>query len=99
MLTLMELVNCQLAAIEPNGKVVRMLLLDFWKAFDMVDHTILLPKLANTLLPNFLVKWITGVDNDIQVAVDQGTIWTDKNNMITNRMVNTLNGKNSLCPY
>ncbi len=26
----------------------------------------------------------TGVDSDIQVAGDQGTIWTNQNNMITN---------------
>ncbi len=27
----------------------------------------------------------TGVDSDIQVAADQATIWTDQNNMTTNR--------------
>ncbi len=58
-LALVELVHCWLAALEPNGKVVRILLLDFRKALDRVDHKILLPKLANAGLPNFLIKWIT----------------------------------------
>ncbi len=53
-MVLVELVHCWLAALEPNGKVVRILLLDFRKAFDRVDHKILLPKLANAGLPDFL---------------------------------------------
>ncbi len=44
LLALVELVHFWLAALEPNGNVVRILLLDFRKAFDRVDHTILLPK-------------------------------------------------------
>ncbi len=55
----MELVHCWLDALESNGKVVRILLLDFRKAFDNVDHKILPPKLANAGLPDFLIKWIT----------------------------------------
>ncbi len=58
-LALVELVHCWLAAIEPNGKVMRIHLLDFRKAFERVGHTILLPKLANAGLHEFLIKWIT----------------------------------------
>ncbi len=58
-LALVELVHCWLAALEPNGKVVRILLLDFRKVFDRVDHKILLPKLVNAGLPDFQIKWIT----------------------------------------
>ena len=33
--------------------------LDFRKAFDPVDHRIILRKLNNTGLPYFIIKWIT----------------------------------------
>ena len=39
--------------------MVRALMLDFTKAFDRVDHPILLGKLASLDLPNFIVRWIT----------------------------------------
>ncbi len=58
-LALVELVHCWLAALEPNRKVLRIHLVDFRKAFHRVDHKILLPKLANAGLPNFLIKWNT----------------------------------------
>ena len=34
-------------------------MLDFAKAFDRVDHTTVLKKLASLGLPNFLVRWLT----------------------------------------
>ena len=37
----------------------RLLVLDYSKAFDTVDHTILLRKLASTRVPGFLVNWFT----------------------------------------
>ena len=35
----------------------RILLLDFYKAFDLINHNILLQKLASFGLPNILMKW------------------------------------------
>ena len=56
---LVELIHhCQQGLDEP-GKVLRVLLLDYSKAFDRVDHTILLRKLANTGIPDFVVQWFT----------------------------------------
>ena len=56
---LVELVHQWQQALDTPGKMVRVLMLDFSKAFDRVDHTILLDKLANLGLPNFIVKWMT----------------------------------------
>ena len=56
---LIEMTHNWLQDLEIPGKVVRILFLDFRKAFDRVDHRIILKKLANTGLPNFLIKWIT----------------------------------------
>ena len=57
-LALVELLHLWLAALEKPGHAVRVLLLDFRKAFDLVDHHVLLKKLANTALPDYLVKWV-----------------------------------------
>ena len=43
----------------PQGKVLRVLMLDFSKAFDKVDHSILLQKLANTSVPDCVTRWFT----------------------------------------
>ena len=48
-----------LAALENLGQAVRILFLDFRKAFDHVDHHILLKKLANSGVPDFLTRWVT----------------------------------------
>lgn len=46
---LVELVHKWQQALESPGRMVRVLLLDFSKAFDRVDHTILMNKLASIL--------------------------------------------------
>ena len=43
--------------LEPNN-YVRCLMTDFSKAFDTVDHVILLSKLAQLKLPGFVINWI-----------------------------------------
>ena len=58
-MALVELVHNWLAALENFGTVVRILLLDFRKAFDRVDHHILLSKLRDCHIPNFLIQWMT----------------------------------------
>jgi hypothetical protein len=58
-LALIETFHLWLGALEDTGSTVRILFLDFRKAFDRVDHSILLTKLANLGLPSFLVRWLT----------------------------------------
>jgi len=41
-----------------RGDSVRVLFVDYTKAFDRMDHTILLDKLISFGIPNFIVKWI-----------------------------------------
>ncbi len=48
-----------LSTVETPGTYVRILLLDFRKAFDSVNHKIIHTKLANTCLPDFLIKLVT----------------------------------------
>jgi hypothetical protein len=58
-LALVELVHHWLVALEKPGRAVRILFLDFQKAFDHVDHHILLKKLANSGVPDILTRWVT----------------------------------------
>ena len=50
---LVELVHKWKLAVETPGTIVRILLVDFSKAFDRVDHHILMTKCASLGLPNF----------------------------------------------
>ena len=54
-----ELVHRWKAALESSGTMTRVLLVDFSKAFDKVDHHILLTKCASLGLPNWITKWLT----------------------------------------
>jgi len=74
---LIELQHNWLIELEEPGKVVRVLFLDFRKEFDWVDHTILLNKLANMGLPDFLVKWITSFLTDRKECVKIGDITSE----------------------
>ena len=56
---LVELVHLWQKALDVPGRRVRGLLLDFSKAFDRVDHSLLLEKFGNLGLPDFLVRWLT----------------------------------------
>ena len=41
-----------------NGSTVRVVLFDYRKAFDLIDHTILAQKLVNLELPQGIARWI-----------------------------------------
>ena len=56
---LVELLHLWHKALDTPGNMVRVIMLDFAKAFDRVDHMTVLKKLANLGLPNFLVRWLT----------------------------------------
>ena len=48
-------------------------MLDFRKAIDTVDHSILLSKLANTGVPDFLIRWVTNFLCDRRQRVKIGS--------------------------
>ena len=54
---LITLIDFIAKATDKQKTYARMLLCDFSKAFDLVDHNILLRKLADMDVPSFLVKW------------------------------------------
>ena len=41
-----------------NGATIRTILFDYRKAFDFIDHTILVKKLGNLNIPRSIINWI-----------------------------------------
>ena len=56
-----------------NGSVVRVVLFDFKKAFDLIDHSILVEKLMTFDIPNSIIKWIVDflIDRKQRVKLSQ----------------------------
>ena len=55
---LVDLVHDWSVATDSSDKMVRALLLDYRKAFDLIDHHILLRKLGQLRLLEFIVLWV-----------------------------------------
>ena len=45
-------------ATDGTGNSVRVFLFDYRKAFDLIDHTILVNKICQLPIPSFVMKWI-----------------------------------------
>ena len=57
-IALAQLIHEWLLALDTSNNMIRILLLDFKKAFDLVDHNILMRKIRDTNTPEFLYNWI-----------------------------------------
>jgi hypothetical protein len=64
-----------------NGSSVRVVLFDFRKAFDLIDHTILAGKLTKLDLPYGVLSWITDClkspKQRVKLASDCRSEWRD----------------------
>ena len=47
-----------------NGATIRTILFYYRKAFDLIDHSILIKKLCNLNVPNSIINWITDFLSD-----------------------------------
>ena len=47
------------SATDGNGAVTRSILFDYRKAFDFIDHSILIQKLSELEIPNSIINWIS----------------------------------------
>ena len=57
-LALISIMHTWLAALDGTGATVRIALLDYRKAFDLVNHNLLVAKLSNYEIKPTVVKWI-----------------------------------------
>jgi hypothetical protein len=57
-IALVQLFHNWLLNLDSGKNIIRILLVDFSKAFDLVDHNILIDKVSKTGVPDFLVTWL-----------------------------------------
>ena len=57
-LTLISILHTWFLETDRNGATVITLLFDYRKAFDVIDHSILVNKLRNLAVPRSLINWI-----------------------------------------
>ena len=67
----MKLIDQWMASID-KGDTVGALFIDFRKAFDLVDHNILINKLSAYKFNNMSLKWFTSYLESRQQAIDSG---------------------------
>ena len=70
--TLVELRDKWAVATDDPNNTVRILFLDYRKAFDHIDHSIHLRKMVQLGLPSFVVRWLTGFLCERQQRVRMG---------------------------
>ncbi|XP_022808857.1 uncharacterized protein LOC111345832 [Stylophora pistillata] len=58
-IALISMLHSWLCDTDGNGATVQAILLDFHKAFDLIDHKILVRKLMTYSLPSSIITWIT----------------------------------------
>ena len=58
-IALINMLHSWCSATDRNGSTIRTILYDYRKAFDLIDHSILIGKLHNLDLPNSVIDWIT----------------------------------------
>ena len=60
-----------------ENKIIRVLFLDYQKAFDHVDHNILFHKLKQLELPDFLLNWINSYLNNRKQRVKLSNVLSE----------------------
>lgn len=78
-IALISMIHAWLSATDGNGATVRVVLFDFRKAFELIDHTILMQKLSTFGLPSGIVTWIKDFLTDrrqrVKLAQDCYSEW------------------------
>ena len=59
-------------ATDESGNTVRVLFLDYSKAFDLINHETLIDKLVAMNLPAHIVRWMAAFQLDREQAVKIG---------------------------
>ena len=60
-------------ATDGNGALVRLVLLDFKNAFDLIDHQVLVMKLNSLDIPPSIINWVRDFLTDRQQRVSSNT--------------------------
>ena len=71
-LALISMVHYWLQTTDGNGAYVRIMLFDYRKAFDMIDHSTLVAKLKNVDIPKSITNWVIDFPSDRSQRVKLG---------------------------
>jgi hypothetical protein len=80
-IALAQLIHNWLLCLDGPNTIIRILLIDFSKAFDLVDHNILINKVAETGVPEFLTDWLYEFLRDRRQRVKLGDTFSTWVNM------------------
>ena len=75
---LVEMLHKWYEATYVTGNSVRVLFLDYRKAFDLINHDILVDKLVKMELPAHLVRWMAAFLLDREQRVKIGALYQDQ---------------------
>lgn len=69
---LVEMIHTWYKETDTPGCLIRILLLDYSKAFDLINHELLIEKLINFNIPDHLVRWMAAflLDRQHRVRID-----------------------------
>ena len=70
--TLVRMIHTWNSATDGNGATVRVLLFEFKKAFDLIDHRILVWKLCSCDIPDPVISWIIDFLTSLKQRVKLG---------------------------
>ena len=76
-MALIELFDAWASASDIQGTQIRILLIDFRKAFDLIDHNILLAKLCSYGVPTVLLRWVHSFLMNRKQRVKMGETMSD----------------------
>jgi retron-type reverse transcriptase len=60
------MIDCWSKATDGNGATVRVVLFDFKKTFDLIDHNLLMSKLRQLELDSRVINWLKDFLTDIK---------------------------------
>jgi hypothetical protein len=75
-MALADLIHNWNSSLETPGKAIRIIFLDYRKAFDLVDHNLVIQKLKSMGVPDFLLKWIQSFLCERQNKVKVGSTFS-----------------------
>ena len=96
MIALVEMVHKWSEATDKSGTFVRVLFIDYSKAFDLVNHELLITKLVEVGLPAHLVRWLAAFLINRQQVVKIGDVVSNTGYPKGGVPQGTLSGPNNL---
>ena len=77
-LALLDMLHDWSKGTDGNSATIRTVLFDYRKAFDLIDHSILIRKLCKLNVPNTIINWIIDFLSDRSQRIKLGEGWVSE---------------------